>query len=551
MAITGNPTGDRARLTHPAVLVAGLVLLTTMLYWKVQHYQFVGLDDHVYVWNNPYVINGITWDGITYVFSNPVFSTYHPLTWLSLMADSSLFGLAPQSYHRTSIALHVANVVLVFLFLRRATGAALPAAFVAALFAIHPLNVEPVAWVSSRKDVLSAFFFLLGLWAYTAIPVARMYLRITLVTLAYVLSLLAKPSAITFPFVLLLLDLWPLARYGSPPTLHWKSMTRFAAEKAPLFAVLLIAIGATLRSVDRSLAINAQIPLATRLQDAIVNYALYLGKVFAPIGLSAHYPYDSRGWPMLIVIGSAIVLIAITAAAWRTRHRHPFIAVGWLWYLGVMVPLCGILIVGTHNRADRYMYIPIIGLLIVITWAIRAAAQKLNTPKPVLTVAAIVVLGGYTAAAWRELPHWENEKALAEKMLDAHDWNPMGHYLLGSALESEGDIVGALKHFQRQLQLVPNDPAPHMAIGNIQLKLAAYDDAARWYLQALERDPASAEPYYRLATLEMQRGNLTQARQYLEHCLRIQPYHQAAAEALAALNSVQTPANSPENPPTR
>ena len=548
MTVSGKPPGDRAPFVHLAILAAGLVVLTAALYWNVQHFQFVGLDDHVYVWNNPYVINGITWDGIKYVFTNSVFSTYHPLTWLSLMADSSLFGLTPASYHRTAIALHIANVLLVFLFLRSATGTALPAAFVAALFAVHPLNVEPVAWVSSRKDVLSAFFFLLGLWAYAAVPVARTYLRITLVTLAYLLSLLAKPSVITFPFVLLLLDYWPLGRYGTPPTLRWKTIRRVTLEKLPLFAVLLIAIGATLRSVDRSLAINTQIPLATRFQDALVNYALYLGKVCAPIGLSAHYPYDARGWPVLIVVGSAVLLIGISTVAWQARRRHPYIAVGWLWFLGVLVPLCGILIVGTHNRADRYMYIPIVGVLIVITWAIRAATAKLNTPTPALIFAALVVLSGYSVATWRQLPHWQNEKTLAEKMLDVHDWNPMGHYLLGSALESEGDILGALEHFQRQLQLVPNDPAPHMAIGNIQLKLANYNDAARWFQQALEQDPAAAEPYYRLATLEMMRGNAAQAREYLERCLQIQPYHQAALEALSALNARQTGINTPEKP---
>jgi tetratricopeptide (TPR) repeat protein len=527
----------RSLFEHPALLGAGLFLLTILLYWEARHYQFVGLDDHIYVWNNPYVIDGVTWSGIRYVFGNAIFSTYHPLTWLSLMADSSLFSLNAGSYHRTSIALHAANVLLLFLFLRRATGAALPAAFVAGLFAVHPLNVEPVAWISSRKDVLSGFFFLLGLWAYCAIPMAKTYWRIGLVTIAYSLSLLAKPSMVTFPFVLLLLDYWPLARYGDPPTLQWKTVLRLTAEKASMFVILVISMIATSLSANDSLSVNAQVHLFTRMQDAIVNYALYLGKFFVPIGLSAQYPYDTRGWTVATVAGSAVLLIGVTALAWFTRRRYSFIAVGWLWFTGVMLPLCGILIVGVHNRADRYMYIPIIGILIVLTWGALTIAKRFNTPPALLRTTAIIVIAGYTIVGWRELQHWENEKTLATQMLNAHDWNPMGHYLMGKALEGEGDNASALASFQRQLQLTPDDPSVYIAIGDIQTKLGAYNNAAMWYRNAINLSPGLAQPYYGLAVLEIQRGNFFQARQNLERCLEIQPHHEAARHVLAELDA--------------
>lgn len=545
MATTPSSPGRFAAFQHPALLAGGLFFATVLFYWKVQHFQFVGLDDHVYVWNNPYVINGIKWEGVRYVFGNAVFSTYHPLTWLSLMADSSLFGLTTQGYHRTSIALHAANSTLVFLFLRRATGAALPAAFVAALFAIHPLNVQPVAWISSRKDVLSGFFFLAGLWAYAAIPIARVYSRIALVTLAYILALLAKPSVITFPFVLLLLDYWPLGRCGSPPSPQWKTIRRLTVEKIPLFIVLAISLAATSLSAGQSLALNSQIPLVNRIQDAIVNYAIYMGKTFAPVGLTAQYPYDANGWPALTVVSCAVLLIAVTAVAWFARKRAPFIPVGWLWFLGVMLPLCGILIVGAHSRADRYMYMPMIGVLFVVTWGCYATANRFNLSPILLRVGAIGIVASYAVAGSREQPHWANERALAEKMLDAHEWNPMGHYLMGKALEGEGDISGALEHFQRQLSLTPSDPTPHAAIGGIQMKLAAYDSAAYWYGKAIELSPNAAEAYFGLASVEMQRGNSDRAREYLDRCLQVQPYHQAALHALADLNRGGTSADDP------
>ncbi len=541
MANDSTSPRTRAVYEHPALLGAALFLLTILLYWEARYYQFVGLDDHVYVWNNPHVIHGVTWEGIRYVFSNAVFSTYHPLTWLSLMADSSLFGLNAQAYHRTSITFHALNAVLVFLFLRRATGAALPAAFVAAIFAVHPLNVEPVAWISSRKDVLSGFFFFLGLWAYCAIPIARNFVRIGLVTLAFILSLLAKPSVLTFPFVLMLLDYWPLARYGDTPSLHWKTVLKMIGEKAPMFLILMISMIVTSRSADSSLSANEMISLFQRLQDAIVNYGIYIGKFFVPIGLSALYPYDSRGWSTIAVVGCAALLVAMTALAWFTRRRWPFAAVGWLWFVGVMLPLCGILIVGNHNRADRYMYIPMIGILIVLTWFATTIAKRFNLPPALLRVAGIIVIVGYANVAWRELPHWENEKTIAARMLEVHEWNPMGHYLMGKALETEGDIAGALREFQEQLRWVPEDPTGHVAIGDIQLKLDAFDNAAFWYQKALELRPDMAAAYYGLAMLEIRRGNIPAAHKYLEQCLQAQPHHLGARRALFELDAGRIP----------
>lgn len=535
----------RPKYEHPALLAIGLFFLVAFLYWEAQYYSFVGIDDHVYVFNNPYVLNGLTWDGIQHVFSRPIFSTYHPLTWVSLMADSTFFGLSEKSFHRTSIALHCVNTVLLFLMLRSATKMPLPAAFVAGLFAVHPLNVEPVAWVSSRKDVLSGLFFILGCWAHCAIPAARAYLRTTLVTMAYVLSILAKPSMVTFPFALLLLDYWPLGRFGTPPTLRWRTFGRLALEKAPMFVVMAISLGVTFFSAADSLGANARIPITTRAQDAIVNYAVYVGKSFVPIGLSAQYPYDMSGWPAAAVAGSLAVLLLITGAAWCFRKRLPYLAVGWLWFVGVLAPLCGIVIVGSHSRADRYMYIPIIGIAIALTWLGLAGATRIKLPALAVRIAALAILLAFTVASWREIPSWENEKTLAAKMLESHDWNPMGHYLMGKALEGEGDIVGAIRHFQEQLKLAPTDPSGHVAIGNTQYKLAAYDKAGFWYAKAAELSPDHAQAYYGLGLVAAKLGDANQARAQFERCLQLDPGYGPARQALAELDAGQTPTDLP------
>jgi len=523
---------------HPVFLAGSLFALPLLLFWEAQYYLFVGIDDSLYVWNNPTVIRGLTWAGIQDVFTRPIFSLYHPLTWASLMADSSIFGRTEQSYHRTSILLHCANVTLLFLILRRATGQALPAAFAAAIFAVHPLNIESVAWVSSRKDVLGGFFWLLGCFAYCAIPVSRNYLRIATVTTLYVMSLLSKGSMIAFPFTLLLLDYWPLGRFGSPPSVHWKTLRQALLEKTPLLSVFLVFVGVSFSSATQTLKVNEVVPLTNRISDAIINYAMYIGKFFAPINLSAQYPYPVNGWSTLTIVGSAVLLAAITATAWFTRKRFPFIAVGWLWFVGVMAPLCGIIIVGSHSRADRYMYVPIIGLAIIATWGGLALINKLRLPSTLRPVAAVTILTAYTVAAWTAIPNWRDEKTLAAQMVDAQEWNPMGHYLMAKALEGEGNAQGALEHFERQLELAPRDASGHVGIGNLQLGIGAYDSAAIWFEKAMKLDPYSAQSHYGLATAKAMTGHSKEAVVHLQQCLELQPDHLAAQQLLAELETI-------------
>ena len=532
---------DRKWFLHPAVLSVGLLVLSLVLYWEVQYFLFVGLDDHIYVWNNPTVLTGLTVAGVQDVFSRPIHDTYVPLTWVSLMADSSFFGRTESSYHRTSVLLHCANTILLFLFLRRGTGTVLPAAFVAGMFAVHPLNVESVAWVSSRKDVLSGFFWLLGCWIYCAIPAARVYWRIGLVTAAYVFGLLAKPSMIALPFALLLLDYWPLGRFGTPPSLQSKTILRMILEKIPLFAVLVASMGVTFYSAAGSLGMNEAIRLTTRMGDTVVNYALYLAKFFVPFNLSPQYPYVATGWPGLAIAGSILGLVAVTALAWMDRERWPFVAVGWLWFLSVMAPLSGIIIVGAHSRADRYMYIPMIGLAIMIAWTCVAFAAPLRSARTLLRAAGVAAVLGYAVAGWLEIPHWENEKKLAAHMLASHAWSPMGHFLMGKALEAEGDIAGGLKHYQEQLKLVPGDPSGYVAIGNTQIRLSENDNAVFWYRKALEVSPDYDPALLGLGIAEAKRGNFDQAKAHVERCVQIDPNDTKARYVLEELRAGRAP----------
>jgi hypothetical protein len=312
-----------------------------------------------------------------------------------------------------------------------------------------------------------------------------------------------------------------------------------------LFAVLCVSIGVTFFAAGNSLGVNRQIPIANRLGDVAVNYALYVGKFFVPTGLSAQYPYRMGGWPVVAIAGAIVALLAITTVAWFTRKRMPFVAVGWLWFLGVMAPLCGILLVGSHSRADRYMYLPMIGLAVIISWGGIAAARQWTIPRGVTVTASVIVLLGYALTSQREMPHWANEKALAAHMLDAHDWNPMGHYLMGKALEGEGDILGALEHFQTHLRLAPNDPIAFLAIANAQRALGYPDQAVFWYRQALERSPDLAEAYFGLALIAIERAGYAEARNLLERCLELDPQHLGAQQSIAALpthsTNVQTP----------
>ena len=365
---------------------AFLALVTALLYWRTVRYEFIVVDDHQYVYQNADVMKGLTWHGIKWAFTATRASNWHPITWLSHMLDCTLYGLFPGGHHLTSAAIHIANIILLFLVLKQLTGKFWPSAFAAALFGWHPMHVESVAWVCERKDVLSMFFFTLTLGAYGRYarkPSAGRYLATLLL---FALGLMTKPMLVTLPFVLLLLDYWPLARFsntklGTEITEHeTRSTFSLFVEKIPFFILSLLSCIITVIAQHKGGAIQTldRVPFSSRLINALSAYGAYLKKAIWPVHLSVFYPLpNATAWGLFA--GSAIVIVLATWLVFRARHRAPWLIVGWLWFLGTLVPVIGLVQVGNQFIADRYTYIPYIGLFLMLAWSLDAWLKQPQT----------------------------------------------------------------------------------------------------------------------------------------------------------------------------
>ena len=406
---------------------------------------FINLDDPYYVTANPQVLPGITRAGLAWAMTANVASNWHPLTLLSHMLDCQLYGLHPTGHHATSLLLHLANVLLLFAVLRGMTGAAGRSAAVAALFAVHPLHVESVAWVAERKDVLSALFWILAMGAWARYARAPSLGRYLLVFLLMALGLTAKPMVVTLPFALLLLDVWPLDRLG----LGWK---RLAVEKLPLLALSAASSLITLRYQETSLVPLGVVPWRLRAANALVSYAAYLGKLFLPRHLAVFYPIQPA-IPAWEVAGAAVLLIAITVLAiWRAR-REPWLLVGWLWFLGTLVPVIGLVQVGRQAMADRYTYIPSIGLFLAVVWSL---AELGRAHRAALATAAGIVILALAATTRVQIGYWSDGATLFRHALAAtDDGNYLAHIGLGKALMGEKDWDGAAAQFRAVLARYP------------------------------------------------------------------------------------------------
>ena len=426
-------------------LGAALALLTLAAWLPVLRNGFVNLDDSYYVTANPWVRQGITRAGLAWAMTAKVASNWHPLTMLSHMLDCQLFGLDPAGHHATSLLLHLANVLLLFAVLWRMTGAAGRSATVAALFAVHPTHVESVAWVAERKDVLSALFWILamGAWArYARAPSAGRYL---LVLLLMALGLMAKPMVVTLPFALLLLDVWPLDRLR----LGWR---RLLIEKLPLLALSAASSLITLRYQETSLAPLGVVPWSLRATNALVSWAAYLGKLFLPRHLAVFYPIP-LAIPAWKVAGAALLLAAITALAVRWARREPWLLAGWLWFLGTLVPVIGLVQVGRQAMADRYTYIPSIGLFLAVVWSV---AGLLREHRAALATAAGIVVLALAVTTRMQIGYWSDSATLFRHALAVTgDDNYLAHIGLGKALMGEKDWDGAAEQLRAALARYP------------------------------------------------------------------------------------------------
>ncbi len=511
-----------------------LVVVTLGLYAQVGEHEFLNYDDPEYVTENPYVSPGLTRKGVTWAFTHVHQATWHPLTSLSHMLDCSLFGLVPAGHHLHNALLHAAGTLVLFLALSRMTAAPWASAFVAALFALHPLHVESVAWVSERKDVLSGLFWMLTLWAYAAYAEQPSRARYLLVLGTFALGLLAKPMLVTLPFVLLLLDYWPLARLSRAGAM------RLVREKLPFFALAAVVSVVTYRVQVSAGAVSAleDHPLPLRLANALITYVAYVRDTIVPTGLAVFYPYP-RAIPTWQVVGTLVFLLGTTAGVLRLGRRHPYLAVGWLWYLGTLVPVIGLIKQGDQAMADRFTYLPSIGLFLMLAWTALPLAARPGLRRTGLVCAALGTLAACAVLTWRQLGHWATSERLFTHTLAVTADNHLAHLNLGVALHASGDQVAARGHFARALALKPTHPK---ALVNVGMTLAEQGDrrgAIDHYRRAIAVSPGYASAHFNLGLALADEGRLDEAAAALAKALEAMPEHAKAHAQLGRVLAAQ------------
>ncbi|MGH7789393.1 MAG: tetratricopeptide repeat protein, partial [Candidatus Binatia bacterium] len=573
------PAPDRSpRDRRRFLMAAALVAATAALYAPVGGFGFVPYDDPTYVVDNPRVQAGLSAAGVAWAFGSFHASLWIPLTWLSLMLDATLFGAWAGGYHLTNVLLHGLAAALLFLSLGRMTGALWPSGFVAALFALHPLQVESVAWVTERKDVLSAAGWMATLWCYARYVERPSAGRYAATMLAFALGLLAKPMLVTLPIVLLLLDMWPLSRLPLGSTAAARAaLGLLLREKLP-FVALALAAGAVTVVAQRAggavLPLEA-LPLSTRVLVGLANYARYLGRLAWPAPLAAFYPYDPAPSAALVAAGAAL-LVGGTALAIAALRRWPFVTVGWLWFAVTLAPVVGLVQVGEQGWADRFTYIPMIGIGIAVAWSAAAATQRLGWS------AALPAAGGagiLLACAWLsagQIGYWRDGQTLFGHALRVTRDNYMAHFLLASDLVRRGESEAALPHFEAAVALRPRYAAMRNNLGNALIRLGRWREAvaqlrvavaerpnvpqfrnglgfalasdgqleaaAEQYAAALALDPRYAEAAFNLGTLLSDQQRFAEAIPHLTTAARLRPDSRDARRALDAALAATRPA---------
>jgi len=441
-----------AERKYVLLICLGLALATVAVYFQVYDFEFVGLDDYTYVVDNEHVPKGFTIEGIKWAFTTFRLSNWHPLMWLSLMLDSQCGSDSSQTGHIHNLLFHIANTLLLFLVFKKMTGCLWRSAFVAALFALHPLHVESVAWVSERKDVLSTFFWLLTMLAYVKYTEKKTFSGYALILLFFILGLMSKPMLVTLPFVLLLLDYWPLCRLKLEKLDDIrKNGMALVLEKWPLFVLTAASCVITFLAQKQggAVATGSFLSFKIRFFNALVSYFNYIGKMFWPVRIVVIYPYQTIILTQLIQ--AVLCLIVFSLVVLRLRKRFPYLLVGWLWYLGTMIPVIGLIQVGVQAMADRYTYVPLTGLFIIIAWAAVDYAKSRNWPKIALWVLSMAVLSALALGTYRQVGYWKNSKTLFGHAIDVDPVNYKAHSVLAKALRRNGDIDGALKHFREAM----------------------------------------------------------------------------------------------------
>ena len=519
-----------------------VALLTLTVFAPVVDFDFVNYDDLEFVVENPRVSTGISAANARWAVANAYAGTGGPLTWISHMMDAQLFGLDAGAHHRTSLLLHTCNVLLLFAVLWTMTRATGRSALVAALFAVHPLHVESVAWVAERKDVLSTTFWLLTMWAYVIYVRTPGVWRYALVVILFTFGLLSKPMVATLPFVLLLLDIWPLERIDLAALIRRRkkasrgpSVTRLVLEKVPLLVLSAISIGLVFEAQRKIGAVAAieSLPFGSRVSNAIVSYVSYIGKMLWPVDLTVFYPYHAS-IPPALVAGAVLGLAAITVTAILAVRSFPFVTVSWLWYVGTLVPVIGIVQLGSHAMADRFTYVPLVGLFIVAAWGGALLLERAGLSSATQTIAAFMITLACAVVARTQVLYWQNGVALWEHAVRVTPDSARAHANLGVALARAGQNVRSIDEYRAALRYEPDYAEAHNNLGLALAAQGALREALSHYAAAVTAKPDYVNAHMNLANALDESGRADEAIGHYREAIRLDSTHVLARINLAA-----------------
>ncbi len=559
-----------------AICIA-LAITTIAVFWQVGNHEFISFDDNDYVTENRHVQEGITLKGVVWAFSEPHAHNWHPLTWLSHMLDCQLFGLKPGRHHLVNLFFHVTNTLLLFLILHRMTKGLWQSAFVAGLFALHPLHVESVAWVAERKDVLSTLFWMLTIGAYVYYEECPGYKRYLFVLVFFVLGLMSKPMLVTLPFVLLLLDYWPLKRLNlaksgartdaatTQPASRakkkrksqqqakkdtvqakgtvesravWQEIRVLLKEKIPFFVVTILFCFVTVYAQHRVVKPMELYPLASRIANALISYVSYIGKMLWPVKLSVFYPYVGFALLSWQAVSAVLVLAGTTYMTIRTVRRFPYLIVGWLWYLGTLAPVIGLVQVGLQSMADRYTYVPLIGIFIMIAWGVPDLLNRWRYRRIALATVAVGILLALIVITYVQIGFWRNNIALYEHAIRVTSENSWAQNNLGYALALQGKREEAIVRFQKAISI--NNPADaHYNLGIMLASKGKLDEAINQFRESISISPGYAKAHNNLGNALLYQGKIDEAIASYREALRLNPDYTLAQENLKNALAVQ------------
>ena len=567
-----------------SVICILLIVATFCSYSQVKDHEFIGFDDDLYITNNLNVQAGLTSESIKWAFTTSHPPYWHPMTWLSHLIDYQLYGLHPKGHYLTNVFLHITSALILFMVLFRMTGALWQSAFVAAIFALHPLNVESVAWIAERKNVLSTLLCLLTMWAYIHYSAKKTAKRYGLVLLFFTLGLMSKPMLVTLPFVLLLLDYWPLRRLnlrlerGPDEVLNKNNVKRsevlqLVLEKIPLFllAMGLSIVTVHLQKISGAVKSLDLFPLHVRLTNVMVSYFEYMEKIIWPSGLSILYPHPGNALPAWKGIFCGMALVGITIISIRLIKKAPYFAVGWFWYLGTLIPVIGIVQVGGQAMADRFVYIPQIGIFIIVAWGLPELISKWRYKEKVLSVSAGIIIFTLVITTWEQVSQWKNSITIFKHAIRVTDkkypsfaviHNNLGialfddrkneeaishfkmaiklmpndikaHYNLGIALFAGQKNEEAIAHYKMAIKLQPNYTSAHYNLGNALFAIKETEEAIFHYKMAIKFQPSLADAHNNLGYALVQKGEMKEAAHHFRKTLKLRP------DLVAALNGLE------------